>query len=762
MGKKYRFLGKPTPRKDALDIVTGRAKYLNDIKLPGMLVGKVLRSPYPHAIIKDIHVEKAKQLPGVKAVLTYKDVPDWKLGLPPHLRVLDRKVRFVGDAVALVAAETEEAALEALELIEVDYEPLPAVYDVEEAIKPGAPQLYEEFPNNLLPLGNPWFGSSQAPEGLKELIIGDVEMGFKEADVVVEGTFAYENITNPLPPEPPGVIAAWEDPRTVHVWLTSQGIYIDKISLYYLMKRQYDVIVHGPQCGGSYGSKGTILPLALQAILLAKATGRPVKLSYTKEEHLTTFTLRLGSRIRGKVGMKKDGTVTAIEGEWLVNTGHYSAVTQGQVMVGLGEAQLVVRCKNWSLKPKIVCTNRASSGWIRGFGGQELKSALLPLLYVAMAKLDIDPVEFFKKNVIKAGEGYYWRDGQWWVSRVIDFTKAIDKGAEVFGWREKWKGWLKPTAVQGSKRRGVGVGVHGNADVGEDVAEAYVRLDPDQTATLFVAVPEQGVGQRSNLCKMVAEVLQIPLERVFISPADTNVNPYEFGLVGSRGTYAIGSAVIMAAEDAKRQLFELAAEMLRVGPEELEMVDGIIYVKGEPDRQTTWRKALGPMRTIVGYGRFEPDYSLCNFMISFVEVEVDTDTGMVELKRVVNATDVGQIIDPLCLENQLNGCLGSAGIDTALFEETVLDPKIGRILTTDLIDYKWRVFTDLPSIENVVLETPFPSHRFGAVGVGEIATSPGPPAVVMAISNAIGNWLFSYPATPDKILEALGKTKGGH
>jgi xanthine dehydrogenase molybdenum-binding subunit len=759
MAQKYRFIGQPTPRKDASSIVTGKAIYINDVKLPNMLVGKVLRSPYPHAIIKEINVEKAKSLPGVKAVLTYKDVPDWKLGLPSHLRLLDRKVRFVGDAVSLVAAETEEIAQEALDLIEVEYEVLPAVFDVEEAIKEGAPQLYDEFPNNILPLGNPWFGSPEAPEGLKELQLGDVEKGFSEADVVVEGTFYYENIANPLPPEPPGAIAYWEDPKTVHVWLSSQGLYMDKISLYYIMGRKYNVRVHACQCGGSYGSKGTILPIALYAILLAKATGQPVKLCYTKEEHLTSFTIRLGSRFKGKVGLKKDGTVTAISGDWLVNTGYYSAVTQGQVAVGLGEVQLVIRCENWDLRPKVICTNRDNSSWIRGFGGQELKSVLLPLLYMAMAKLNIDPVEFFKKNVIKNGQGYYWRDGRWWISRVVDFTKTIDKGAEVFGWKEKWKGWLKPTLVKGSKRRGVGVGVHSNADVGEDDAEAFIRIDPDHTVTLFVAVPEQGGGQRSNLCKLVAEVLQIPLENVFLSPPDSDVNPYDFGLVGSRGTYAIGSAVIEAAEDAKRKLLERASRKLGVPPEKLETSDGIIYVKDDPKRQITWRRAMGPTYTIWGYGHYEPDYSLCNFMISFVEVEVDTETGKVDLIRVVNATDAGQIIDPLCLENQLNGCLGSAGIDTAIFEETVLDSKIGRILTTNLIDYKWRTFLDLPEIKNVILETPFPSHRFGAVGVGEIATSPGPPAVLMAISNAIGKWINTYPASPWVILEALGKGK---
>jgi xanthine dehydrogenase molybdenum-binding subunit len=223
----------------------------------------------------------------------------------------------------------------------------------------------------------------------------------------------------------------------------------------------------------------------------------------------------------------------------------------------------------------------------------------------------------------------------------------------------------------------------------------------------------------------------------------------------------VGSAAINAAEDAKQKLLKLAAPKLNTSPENLDTKDGIIYIKGQPDRQITWRKAIGVTTTILGYGRFEPDFSLCNFMMTFVEVEVDTETGKAELLNVVNATDVGQIIDPLCLGNQLNGCLGAAGIDTALIEETVLDEANGRILSANLLDYKWRIFPDLPVINNVILESHMPSHRFGAVGVGEIATSPGPAAVLMAISNAIGTKLYSYPATPDKILKALGKTNGG-
>jgi CO/xanthine dehydrogenase Mo-binding subunit len=750
---EYRFIGKAVPRKDARDITTGRTKYVNDIIVPHMLYGKVLRSPHPHANIRSVDTSKAKALAGVEAVLTWKDVPDWKVGNPLHLRVLDSKVRFVGDTVALVAAETEEIVSAALELIDVDYDILPAVYDVEKATEKGAPQLYAQFPDNILPPIAPFMGENV----LQNIVIGDTETGFKEADVISEGTYAYENIPNPLPPEPPGAVAEWEAPDTVHLWISSQGPYFDRMTLFYMLGRKINVKVTACQCGGSYGSKGNSAPVFLQAIMLAKASGRPVKLCLTKEEHLNAFTLRLGSRIRGKVGMKKDGTVTAISGNWLVNTGYYSLITQGQVAVGLGEAQLIVRCRNWDLKSRVVCTNRNASGWIRGFGGQELISALFLLLSDAMQKADIDPFEFFKKNFVKYGDSTIWRDGLWWTSKVIDFTKSMDKGAEAFDWRKKWQGWLKPSSIDGTKRRGVGVGVLGNADAGEDVSESLIRLDPTHHAMLYTSICEQGTGQRSSLCKMAAEVLQIPMESIHIVPQDPSVSPYDFGSVGSRGTYAMGAGVINAAEDAKRKLFELAAPLLNAGPDLLDTRDGMIFIKDKPEKSISWRNAMGVTRTIFGYGRHEPDFSLCNILMSFVEVEVDTETGKVDLIRVVNATDVGQIIDPPSLENQLNSCIGSAAIDSAIFEETVLDESNGRMLAANLIDYKWRTFADLPEIRNVILETPFPTHRFGAVGVGEITTAPGPSATLMAIGNAIGRKITEYPATPDKVLKALGK-----
>jgi len=748
--KDYRLIGVKTTRKDAGEIVSGRAQYIDDLRLPGMLHARILRSPHPHALIREIDTGRALQVDGVKAVLTYKNVPKWKGGTPVHVAVLDQKVRYVGDAVALVAAETENAAEEALELIEVKYELLEAVYDAEEAIKPGAPQLYDEFPDNQFPLASPWWG----PNSLQEIVMGDMEQGFAEADVVAEGVCSYDNIPNPLPLEPPGLIASWEGPDQLTIWSSSQTPYHLKLMLQRMLGG-ISVRNIAVQCGGSFGTKVQPWNIVFYAAALAKVTRRPVKLFYSKAEHLAAYTLRIGSSFTGKIGIKKDGTVTAVAGDWYVNAGSCCDASQGMIAVGCGELQLAVRCLNWNVKPKLVCTNRNASKMVRGYGGQELEAAFMPVLSEAMAKAEIDPLEFFKKNYVKPGDGYYWRDGSWWVARTAEYTAAMEKGAAVFGWQEKWKGWLEPSGVEGTKRRGVGLSVHGNADVGEDSSEAYVRLHPDGTATVFSCVSEIGTGIRTSLCKLAAEVLKLPLDRVSMSPPDSLVNPYDFGPVGSRGTYAIGSAVIRASEDARRRLLEQSARLFNSNPEELETENGMVFVKGIDGKKLPWQKGLRFDQTILGCGRFEDDFSLPNFLMLFVEVEVDIETGKIEVLHVVTATDVGQIIDSQSITNQMHGALGSAGLDSALFEETILDKKSGRILNPNMVDYKWRTFMELPAFDTAILETPMDSHQFRAIGVGEIVTSPGPPAVLMAVSNALGKSFNKYPLTPDMIIDAV-------
>jgi CO/xanthine dehydrogenase Mo-binding subunit len=749
MVENYRYIGKDTPRKDATDIVTGRAQYIDDVRLPNMLFGRVLRSPLPHANIKSIDVSKAAALPGVHAVLTYEDVPDATWGIPNHMRLLDKKVRFVGDAVALVAAESSEIADEALELIEVKYEPLPACYDVDEAIKPGQARLYDQYPNNIIP---------QITKLLQNVVKGDVEKGFAEADEIIEGTGFYECFPNPLPPEPPGVVAYWKNPDKLVAYVSTQSLGLNK----YLAQpffRMADTQFIATQCGGSYGTKNANLTPIGYAAELSRATRRPVKIYYTKEEHLAAYSLRISCRINARVGIKKDGTITAVTGDWFVNTGSGSEAGPHEIAVGCGELQLALRCPNWDLKSHLVLTNRAPTGIVRGYGGQELESSILPIMGMAMEKADVDPLDFFKKNFVRAGDEYFWRNGVKYIYRGVDFSPAIDNGAAKFGWRDKWKGWGKPTSIDGDKRRGVGVGIHCNADVGEDHSEAWIKLTPDGRGLILGAVSEAGQGQRSSLCKMAAEVLKLPLEHVNMSFPDTDGNPFEFALVGSRGTYTVGKAVIEAAEDGRRQLLDLAAPVMHLKPEELDTEDGYIFEIKNPRNRILWRKATGIVRTVLGQGRFSEDFSLSNFLMTFVEVEVDTTTGKIKLVNVVNSAGCGQVISPASLEGQLHGALGAAGLDTAIFEGGMLDPSTGRMMNSNMIDYKWRTFNDLPEFSVLTQDTPIPSHRFRAVGVGEIATSPGPSAVLMAVYNATGVRIMDYPFTPDKVLKALGKIK---
>ena len=415
---RYRHIGQPTRRKDAVQIVTGTAQFLDDLSMPNLAYGRVLRSPHAHADIRSVDTSRAAALPGVLAVLTWADVPDWRGGNPRSVRPLDRRVRFVGDSVALVAAESPAVAEAALSLIDVEYDVLPAVFDAAAALAPGAPQLWNEAPGNVVRPGISWFG----PKCLTGLAMGDVEQGFAAADVVVEGEVAYEGLPNPLPPESPGAIALFEEPAKVTLWLSSQAPYQDKVVLHFAFGRTLDVRTIGCACGGSYGSKFMTVQVAMQATALSRAIRRPVKLRLTKEEHLAVFTTRIGTRLRGRVGLRRDGTVTAVSGDWLVDTGYYSMTTQAQIAVGCGEAQLAVRCANWDLRPTIACTNRAASGIVRGFGGQELKCSLLPIFSLALARMDLDPFTFFRRNYVRPGDGYFWRDGEWYTYRGIDFT----------------------------------------------------------------------------------------------------------------------------------------------------------------------------------------------------------------------------------------------------------------------------------------------------------------------------------------------------
>ena len=422
---EFRHIGKVRRRQDGRAIVTGKALYCDDLPIKNCKYAKVLHSPYPHAEIVSIDTSEAEKLPGVIGVMTYKNAPDWKTGVPSHRPVMSQHLRFVGDPVAAVAAETPQIAEEALELIKVEYKELTPVYDVEDAIKDGAPEVYRaednieskgyHYDHNCLPPGS-WFEGDDPP--FYKIQEGDVAKGFAESDVVVEGKVAY-TWTFPGAPESPFVAAGWEDETHVNVWASSQGPNMVCRPLAFTIGAHINVTT--PNVGGSYGNKDALGYITMLTVALAKVTGCTVKFALTKEEHLLFYERRLDNKFIGKIGITKDGRIKALQGDWLVGTGAGSELTQGQVAEGLGETHIALnKCPNWDLVSKVVCSNKIPVGIARGFGGQELKACVLHLLNRALKQIDMDPVTFYKKNFCQAGDQYYWRTGHKYSNPVIN------------------------------------------------------------------------------------------------------------------------------------------------------------------------------------------------------------------------------------------------------------------------------------------------------------------------------------------------------
>lgn len=762
----YRLVGKNCTRIDAKDIVTGKCVFLDDyaVTLKDALFCVVLKSSVPHGNIISIDTSAAEALPGVRAVLTYKDCdPSWGMGVPPMKPILGQRVHFVGDGVAIVAADTEEIGEAACDLIKVEYEELPAVYWPVEAVKDGAPQLYErdDIVNNIVPGGWP----PMQPEGpWYHIQRGDIEEGFKQCEFVVDEFVEFAAKPTPLPAETPGVIAKWEGGDNYFIYGTSQSNYIVTIQNETVIPG-YRVHAKSFNVGGSFGSKNALVVPTQYCCMLAKATGRPVRWQQSKTEHFVIHETRLGSQIRAKMGCDKEGIIHAVQGVWDVDAGAWSSSTQGQISVGLGEAQLFCgQAEHWDLLSNCVVTNKNSAGVVRGYGGQELNACLSLLMARIIRASGADPAEAFKKNYIHGGQKFIWRDGRFWTTdKTINYDKSIENTAERFHWKDRWKGWNVPTYVSpdGRYRRGLGLSICGNADVGESWTEGFVHVvphltEPKSDIVVQMDVTESGMGQRSNVLKQVAEILNVPYECVKITDPDNMFNGTNTGLCGSRGTITCGRAACKAAQDVAHQLIELAAPILHIEPERCEMYNYGVRAISRPELWVPWNALVPQFCTLTGFGRHVEDFSTPSCLVTFVEVEVDTLTGLAKVIDIVNGSDAGQIIDPAALEMQLQGAIGSASLDTALFEESVTDPATGRLLSCNMIDYKWRPFNEFPPFGLSVTESQMDTYHFKAIGIGENAGAGAASACMMAISNAIGVDINRYPATPDVILEALG------
>ena len=744
--------GKSVTRNDLREKLTGQARYTADLKLPDMLHGAVLRSPHPHADILSVDTAQASALPGVYATLTPFDAPPGRVA--PDVPVLDRRVRFVGDEVAAVAAIDPETAERALALIRVEYRVLPFVLDPEEALQPGAVSIH--------PSGNL---ATEQPLSIER---GDVSRGFAEADLILEEEYSVPT-HSATPLEPRAALAAWEG-DSLTVWKTSRGVHVDRAALAGALDiplQQVQVI--GPYLGGGYGNKDESRLAALAAVLAQRA-GRPVRMEYSREEEFVAGRVRHAARIRIKVGVKHDGSITAIHTVATLDTGAYLSSGPGVARrAGQGPIYLY-HCPNVKYEAYLAYTNRPVAGSYRALGAPQGHFALESLMDRAAQSLGMDPLDFRLKNQVRP-EGQPGSrttppdrimDGQPLEGGVPFSSNGLDQclrlGAEAFGWRE-WPP-SSPTAPQPEslkRGRGMSMMIYRGGPGGRSAAE--IRVDKEGRVTLVTGLVDVGEGATTVLAQMAAEVLGTSYEDIQVVSADTRVTPLAPITAGSTATFSTGTAVVQAAAQVREELLELASTCLEVPIQELEISDGTVFVIGDRARSMTLAEVAGRMTqdVISASASVNPgstDYIVNSFGAHFVEVEVDTGTGRVRVVRYVAAHDSGRIINPTTALNQVEGGI-SQMLGYALSEELVTDGPTGVTLNASYLEHKCPTIMDYPDIQVIFADIVDPVGPLGAKALGEVPCIGVAPAIANAVYDAIGIRFTQLPITPDRVLQAL-------
>lgn len=754
--REFKIVGKSVKRDDVLEKVTGEAQYTGDIKLPGMLHGKIKRAAIAHARIKSIDVSKALAYPGVKAVLTHETVPRVLHYGSPHPRsasctkdqyILDDKVRFWGEGVAAVAAVSEEIADEALDLIEVEYEALPGVFEPEDAVQPGAPLIHDVGPGGNLVLD---------PVRVNR---GDIDKGFAEADFVLEGTFAGGR-PHPAYMEPNVCVADWDGSNKLTFWTSTQtsfmvrGILAEVLGLPLTKVR---VLVD--HMGGGFGAKQDLFQHEFLCALLAKETRRPVKMEFTRHETFVAGRSRHPCKIWLKQGFKNDGTLVARDMKLVYDSGAYGSHGPGVTIVGTTAATSLYRCENVRLEGRCVYTNTPINGAFRGYGVVQSYYALDIQMDEAAERLGMDPAELKLKNVVRAGD--IAPSGHPILGHGLEI--CLQHGIDVLDWKALRNRDRTPDPKRPHIRKGWGIGceMHGSSAYPgiKEQGNATVKVNEDGTVTLLTGAAGLGTGAHTALAQIVAEELGVRFEDVGVIHGDTDVVPWDIGAFASHTTYLVGTAAKMAAGKVRAAVLARAAMKLQVSPEEIDLSEGKVFLIADPDRSMTVSEAMGPSRgipaaNIVANGTYEPTKSY-SFAAHFTEVDVDTETGIVEVKRVVPVHDVGRVIHPIAAQGQIEGGI-QQGIGHTLTEDYVIDKKTGRSLNAGLVDYKMPLSMDMPDIETIILEAaPDPGGPWGAKGVGEDPIIAIGPSIANAIHDAIGVRFHHYPITPEDILKAL-------
>ena len=524
-----------------------------------------------------------------------------------------------------------------------------------------------------------------------------------------------------------------------------------------------------PAVGGSFGSKlysGNVQPLVFAAVM-AKAARCPVMFCYTKEEHFAIHQNRMVTNAHIRFGMKKNGLASAVEMRQYADAGVCASTQEFMLAVGTNTLPILCKTDNKKFDAEVVVTNHMPSGSFRGYGYMESTALVSQAIMEACIKLDVDPVDYLVKNAMKKGERYHNAMAEphpWQNNKTADWSDLVVKTAEAFGWSGRFKGWGTPTWVSpdGKKARGVGVGAAGHSDTGGKPSNANVTLTGLGAVYLSTCMAEFGAGTRDVMLKIVAEELDMPLECIRVSDADTGMTPPDFGSTGSRSTYCGGIVAKRACEDVKRKLYQLTHEKFGVPEDDLGFKGGKVYRLSNPgETYLLFPHLMGKVDSVTGCGRFEGVHNSTIFHLQFVEVEVDLEMGTFRIVDHFGGSDAGVVVNPLPLRNQLQSFF--AGIDIACMEETVWDPNDYRVLNPSNIDYKTRTFNDVVKHDHIVLESMKNSENdypFGAVGVGEPLLAPGGPAIRMAIYNACGIKLNSYPFSPAKVIQALKEKEG--
>ena len=772
----FNVLGKVTRRKDGKARVTGREQYPSDVILPHMLHGRIVSSPYAHARIKSVDTSAAEAMGAV--CITFEDIPhvcynERIVTVPSALQkdhyVLADKVRRMGEAVAAVAAETEELAERAARLVRVEYEPLPVITDPIEAMQPGAEPIYDTVlkGDHDLKIENNIAVTRSVEEG-------NVDQALAEADVIVEGHFKTPKIYH-MQLEPKTAVCRPEPDGGLTLWATTQSIHNVRILLGQIFGIPLSKIdVQRMPVGGTFGSSIQMNSPIPICVALALKAGRPVRLSLTREEDMHDHS-KYPTQTHLKLAAKQDGTLTGAEMEVVADIGAH--VIQGSSFLGACVGWLVslYHLPNLRYRGTSVYTNKGPSCAMQGYGNPQITFAVESLMDELAKKLDMDPIELRLKNYVGLG-GTFWGQGPTVrsVVRSDGVPQLLQDGAEKFGWRDP-----RPKTT-GRYRRGHGMarGFHtssaGAPQPGEviDFSGAMVKINQDGSVDVVTALMDHGGGTLEACAKLVSEALCVPLDKVNISPAGTRTTVYDVVTHATRGVYAGGGAVIKATQKAREDLLQTAARYLNVQPEALTLRmdealgQGVVYTPAIPDRQMTIGEIAArcwtdSWKTIASVESYRPVNCPPAYVSVFVDVEVDTWTGGVRTVRAVMGSDCGTVINPDLAAGQLEGGLNK-GAGFALLENNEWDAQ-GQLFSKGyMVDSKVLGISESPCLGGLTThfaDTYEPSGPFGAKGIGEAATNPVAAAYANAICDATGVRFYELPITPEKILAALKEQK---